>query len=73
MLADEKNFKILANFITFTDHLIVIPKTQYILQNVINVGNNTLAVLKLSFVIGLTIIKVLTVNLRTKNKFPKKL
>ena len=47
VLVDEKNFKILANFIKFTDHLIVIPKTQYILQNVINVGNNTLAVLKL--------------------------
>ena len=41
--------------------------------NVINVGNNILAVLKLSFAIGLTIIKVLTVNLRIKNKFPKKL
>ena len=38
----------------------------------INVGNNTLAVQKLSLVIGLTIIKVLTVNLRTKNKFAKK-
>ena len=48
-------------------------KIQYILKNVINVGNNALVVLKLSFVIGLTIIKVLPVNLRTKNKFPKKL
>ena len=43
--------------IKYTKHLIVIPKIQYILQNVINVGNNTLEVLGLSFVIGLTIIK----------------
>ena len=35
--------------------------------------NNTLAVLKLSFLIGLTTIKELTINIRTKNKFPKKL
>ena len=32
-----------------------------------------MAVPKPSFVIGLTIIKVLTVSLRTKRKFPKKL
>ena len=47
--------EILTKLITYTKHLIVIPKIQYILSNVINVGNNTLAVLKLSFVIGLTI------------------
>ena len=43
-----------------------------ILQNFINVGNNILPVPKSSFVIGLTIIKVVTVNLRTKNKLSKK-
>ena len=59
--------------ITCTKHLIEIPKTQSILQNLINVGNNTVTVLKLPFVIGLTLMKVLTVNLTTKNKFPKKL
>ena len=32
-----------------------------------------MAVLKQSFVIGLTIIKVITLNLRIKNRFPNKL
>ena len=58
---------ILTKFITFTDYLIEIPKTKHILQNVINIGNITLAVPKSSFVIWLTIIKVLTINLRTKS------
>ena len=34
----------MTKFITFANHLIAIPKTQYILQNIINVGNNTLVV-----------------------------
>lgn len=50
-----------------------ISKTHYFLQNVINAGKNRLAVPKPIFVIGLTIVKVLTINLRTKRKFTKKL
>ena len=63
----------LTKFVTFTNHLIAIPKTQDTIQNVISVGNNTLAVPKPSLAIGLTIIltKAVTVNLRTKNKFAK--
>ena len=48
--------------------------TVYLIEcNLGNVGNNTQEVPKASFVIGLTIIKVLTIILGTKNKFPKKL
>ena len=48
--------------------------TVYLIEcNLGNVGNNTEEVPKASFVIGLTIIKVLTIILGTKNKFPKKL
>ena len=54
--------------ITYAEHLIVIAKIQYILYNVINVGNNTLAILKLSFVVGLTIIKV---KFKNKKQVPK--
>ena len=59
--------EIVTKFVTFTNHLTAISKTQYILQNLINVGNNTLVVPKPSFVIGLIIVKLLIVSLRTKN------
>ena len=48
-------------------------KVRYILQNVIHIENNTLAVRKTSLIIVLTIMNLHTVNLKTKNKFPKKL
>ena len=60
-------------FVTFKKNLIANLKADYILHNVVNVGKNTLAVLKPICVIRLIIIKVLTVNLRTKNKLLKKL
>ena len=66
-------WQILTKFITFTNGLIAIRKTQFILQNVINVGINTLAVPIPSFVIELTYMKVLTVDLITKSKLSKKL
>lgn len=55
------------------DHLIASPKIQYTLYNEISAANNTVAVLKPRIVLGLTIIKVLKVNLRKKNKFSKRL
>ena len=60
--------KNLRKFITFTSLLIVIPKAQYILQNVINVGNNAMVVLKITSVIEATIIKLLTENLKSNLK-----
>ena len=60
-------------FVTFKNNLIANLKAQYILHNVVNVGKNTLAVLNPICVRRLIIIKVLTVNLRTKDKLLKKL
>ena len=51
------------------------PKIKYILQNVINVGKNALAVLKLSFVIGLIISEQKTSSQRIfkTKRFPRTL
>ena len=49
------------------------PESICILQNVINVANNMLEAAKPNFVADLIIITVLTENLGTKGKFPKKL